>query len=95
MLESLRLLGAEEKNVKYVWRHGYKPKCGTKHGVANCRSFEALAEFLRKNGPQTQEALEAHARRFHWHHQFSANVPGGIEFVRWHISHDNLISASG
>ncbi len=83
----------EEEIVKYVWRRGYKPRCGTKHGVANCRSYDALDEFIQKNGPQTQEALEAHARRFHWHHQFSDNIPGGVEFVRWHISHDNLIVA--
>jgi len=78
--------------VKYVWRRGYKPRIGTKHGEANRRSFEAVEQFISKNGPQTREALEALARNFHWHHQFSVGVPGGIEFVRWQISHKNLVT---
>ena len=79
--------------MKYEWRSGYKPRLNTKHGEANRRSYEAVARFIDQNGPQTREALEALARGFDWHHQFSVGVPGGVEFVRWQISHGNLVKA--
>lgn len=78
--------------MKYVWRNNYRPRITTKNGPANLRSFEAIGEFIKRNGPQTKEALEAYARRFQWHHQYGVNVPGGVEFVRWHISHGNLVA---
>jgi hypothetical protein len=75
---------------KYRWRLGYSPKFNTKNGPANRRTYEALSDYLEQRGPQSQDALERYAKSFTWHHQYSVNVPGGVEYVRWHISHGNL-----
>ncbi len=75
---------------RYRWRADYQPRFGTKNGPANRKTYETLRAYLEKNGPQTRDALEAYAKSFTWHHQYSVNVPGGVEYVRWHISHGNL-----
>jgi hypothetical protein len=83
-----------DRDRVYKWRPDYVPRFSTKNGENNRRTYDALCDFLAANGPQTQDALEAHARGFTWHHQYSANVPGGVEYVRWHISHGNLVPVS-
>ena len=75
---------------RYRWRVEYQPRFNTKNGAANKRTYETLRAHLEKNGPQTRDALEVYAKSFRWHHQYSVNVPGGVEYVRWHISHGNL-----
>lgn len=83
-------MGAQNMEKRYRWRSSYQPRVGTKNGVANRKTYETLRAYLEKYGPQTRDALEAYARSFTWHHQYSLNVPGGVEYVRWHISHGNL-----
>jgi len=78
-------------STRYQWRSGYTPNFKTKNGGANKQTFDAISDFIRKGGPQTQDALEAYAKTFTWHHQYSVNVPGGVEYVRWHIGHGNLV----
>lgn len=83
-------MGAANMEKKYRWRANYQPRFNTKNGAVNRRTYEALRAYMEKNGPQTSDALEAYAKSFSWHHQYSVNVLGGVEYVRWHISHRNL-----
>jgi hypothetical protein len=92
-LRSSHGLYREEIEMKFKWRSDYMPRFNTKNGEANRRTYEALTDFISGNGPQTRDALEAFAKSFGWHHQYSVGVPGGVEYVRWHIQHKNLVEA--